>query len=121
DGGGRPRLGLSSVEPGVASDSQRLLADLSDTAADHVFDLVSVHTGALDEGLEGEAEHLDGVPAAEIAAAFAERRPPAADDHRLARAVAAPAGAAFATCAAVCTAAHADCPPSAGLSCPPVA
>jgi len=64
----------------------RLLAHLIDTSADHVFDLGCVDARTIDQALEREAEHLDGVPGAELATPFAKWSAQGADDDRVPRA-----------------------------------
>src|SRR5205807_8368358 len=66
---------------------QRLFAHLVDAPADHVFNLRGVDTRTVDQTLECEAEHLDGVPGTELAAPFAKRRAQGADDDRVPRTI----------------------------------
>src|SRR6202022_2129388 len=75
------------IEPGVARDVQRLLADLIDTAPDHIVNLGRVDPGALDQTFQRKAEHFDGVPGAELATPLAEGGAQGANDDRVPRAV----------------------------------
>src|SRR5262249_12958098 len=82
DGRGRGLDGKAGREPGVAADVQALLADLADTAEDHVIDLARLNAGPVDKLLENHGAQYDWVEVLELAIPLAERRSDPLDDDR---------------------------------------
>ena len=75
------------LEPGVAADVDRLLAELLDAAGDDVLDLGGVDSGAVDQlriGLGEQGRRVDVLVVALLLVAASDRCPRGLDDHHLA-------------------------------------
>src|SRR5690606_31286195 len=79
-GGGRHGLGEAGGEDGVAADVEALVADLHDTAHDHVLDEGRIEVVALDERLQDLPGQVGGVPAGELSVALAAGGADGVDD-----------------------------------------
>src|SRR5690606_4732096 len=89
DGCGRGLHRQAGLEPGVAADVERLLAELLHAAGDDVTGLRRVDTAALEELAVGPRQQVRGVQVAVVAllrVAAADRRPHRLDDYHLAAA-----------------------------------
>ena len=81
DRGADHRLGEAGRERRVATDVDGLVADLHDTAHDHVFDQRGVEVVAGDERPQRVRREVDGVHVLELPVALAERGADGVDDH----------------------------------------
>ena len=80
-------IGQPGLEPGVAADVDRLLAELLHAAGDDVLDLGGVDPGAVDElgvGLREQGRGMGVLVVALLRVTAADRGPYRLDDHYLA-------------------------------------
>jgi hypothetical protein len=71
---------VAAGDPRVAGDVVGLLADLADTAPDHVVDPPGLDPSAIDQGIEREPQQVGGVPRRQRPVPLPDRRANGVDD-----------------------------------------
>src|SRR3546814_15788275 len=80
DGNGGNAVGKPGGEHHVAADMKALLADLADTADDHILDRLRVNVRAVDQRVQHLGAKIGRVPVLERTAAATAGGPPGFDD-----------------------------------------